>query len=140
MAELDLQARLLRFELRELALVALGAVPGALLRWQSGVQLGPHLGGSAGANLLVNLVGSFLLGFLAGPIPRRTSLVLMLGIGFCGSLTTFSSWMLDVTGLLRTGRPLAGLLLIVASLALGLLCAAGGLGLSRLLFRRRGSG
>ena len=140
MAEPDLQARLLRFELRELVLVALGAVPGALLRWQSGVQLGPHLGGSAGANLLVNLVGSFLLGFLAGPIPRRTSLVLMLGIGFCGSLTTFSSWMLDVTGLLRTGRPLAGLLLIVASLALGLLCAAGGLGLSRLLFRRRGSG
>jgi fluoride exporter len=139
-AEPDLQARLLRFELRELALVALGAVPGALLRWQSGVQLGPHLGGSAGANLLVNLVGSFLLGFLAGPIPRRTSLVLMLGIGFCGSLTTFSSWMLDVTGLLLTGRPLAGLLLIVASLALGLLCAAGGLGLSRLLFRRRGSG
>jgi CrcB protein len=139
-AEPDLQARLLRFELRELALVALGAVPGALLRWQSGVQLGPHLGGSAGANLLVNLVGSFLLGFLAGPIPRRTSLVLMLGIGFCGSLTTFSSWMLDVTGLLRTGRPLAGLLLIVVSLALGLFCAAGGLGLSRLLFRRRGSG
>lgn len=120
--------------------MALGAVPGALLRWQSGVQLGPHLGGSAGANLLVNLVGSFLLGFLAGPIPRRTSLVLMLGIGFCGSLTTFSSWMLDVTALPRTGRPLAGLLLIVVSLALGLCCAAGGLGLSRLLFRRRGSG
>jgi CrcB protein len=135
-----LAARRLRFELRELALVATGAVPGALLRWQSGVQLGPHLGGSAGANLLVNVVGSFLLGFLAGPIPRRTSLVLMLGIGFCGSLTTFSSWMLDVTGLLRAGRPLAGLLLIVVSLALGLLSAAGGLACSRLLFRRRGSG
>ena len=72
MAEPDLQARRLRFELRELALVALGAVPGALLRWQSGGQLGPHLGGSAGANLLMNLIGSFLLGFLAGPIPRRT--------------------------------------------------------------------
>ena len=142
MAELPdaLAVRRLRFELRELALVATGAVPGALLRWQSGVQLGPHLGGSPSANLLVNLLGSFLLGFLAGPIPRRTSLVLMLGIGFCGSLTTFSSWMLDVTGLLRTGRPLAGLLLIVVSLALGLFCAAGGLGLSRLLFRRRGSG
>ena len=117
--------------------MAIGAVPGALLRWQSGVQLGPHLGGSAGANLLVNLLGSFLLGFLAGPIPRRTGLVLMLGIGFCGALTTFSSWMLDVTGLLSSGRPLAGLLLIAVSLVLGLLCAAGGLGLSRLLFRRR---
>ena len=140
MVEPDLQARRLRFELRELALVGLGAVPGALLRWQSGVQLGPYLGGSAGPNLLVNLIGSFLLGFLAGPIPRRTSLVLMLGIGFCGSLTTFSSWMFDVTGLLRAGRADAGLLLIVVSLALGVLCAAGGLGLSRLLFRRRGPG
>ena len=131
-----LQGRRLSFELRELLLVAIGAVPGALLRWQSGVQLGPHLGGSAGADLLVNLVGSFLLGFLAGPIPRRTGLVLLLGIGFCGCLTTFSSWMLDVVKLIQTGRPLWGLLLIVASLVLGLFSAAGGLGLSRLVFRR----
>ena len=131
-----LQGRRLSFELRELLLVAIGAVPGALLRWQSGVQLGPHLGGSAGADLLVNLVGSFLLGFLAGPIPRRTGLVLLLGIGFCGCLTTFSSWMFDVVKLIQAGRPLWGLLLIVGSLVLGVFSAAGGLGLSRLVFRR----
>jgi len=131
-----LQGRRLSFELRELLLVAIGAVPGALLRWQSGVQLGPHLGGSAGADLLVNLLGSFLLGFLAGPIPRRTGLVLLLGIGFCGCLTTFSSWMLDVVKLIQAGRPLWGLILIVGSLVLGLFSAAGGLGLSRLVFRR----
>ena len=116
--------------------MGIGAVPGALLRWQSGVQLGPHLGGSAGADLLVNLLGSFLLGFLAGPIPRRTSLVLLLGIGFCGCLTTFSSWMLDVAKLIQAGKPAWGLVLIAASLALGILCAAAGLGLSRLVFRR----
>jgi len=127
--------RRLRFELRELLLVAIGAVPGALLRWQAGVQLGPWLGGSAGADLLVNLVGSFLLGFLAGPIPRRTSLLLLLGIGFCGCLTTFSSWMLDVVRLIHQQRPLLGLLLIVVSLALGLLFAALGLVLSRQVFR-----
>ncbi len=132
-----LQGRRLRFELRELALVGLGAVPGALLRWQSGVQLGPHLGGSAGADLLVNLLGSLLLGFLAGPIPRRTGLLLLLGIGFCGCLTTFSSWMLDVAKLIQAGRPLWGLLLICASLALGLLSAAGGLTLSRWVFANR---
>jgi CrcB protein len=132
----SLQGRRLSFELRELVLVAIGAVPGALLRWQSGVQLGPHLGGSAGADLFVNLVGSFVLGFLAGPIPRRTSLLLLLGIGFCGCLTTFSSWMLDVAKLIQAGRPLWGLLLIVGSLVLGLLSAAGGLGMSRLMFRR----
>ena len=131
-----LATRRLSFEVRELALVALGAMPGALLRWQSSVQLGPFLGGNAGADLLVNLVGSFILGFLAGPIPRRTSLLLLMGIGFCGSLTTFSSWMLDVAKLIQAGRSSSGLLLIAASLALGLLCALAGLSLSRRVFRR----
>ena len=127
----------LRFELRELLLVALGAIPGALLRWQSSVQLGPWLGGSAGADLLVNVLGSFVLGFLAGPIPLRTGLLLLLGIGFCGSLTTFSSWMLDVVKLLEGGQPLGALLLVLVSLVMGLAAAGGGLGLSRLLYRRR---
>ena len=127
----------LRFELRELLLVGLGAIPGALLRWQSSVQLGPWLGGSAGADLLVNVLGSFVLGFLAGPIPMRTGLLLLLGIGFCGSLTTFSSWMLDVVKLLEGGQPLGALLLVLISLVMGLAAAGAGLGLSRLLYRRR---
>ena len=127
----------LRFELRELLLVGLGAIPGALLRWQSSVQLGPCLGGSAGADLLVNVLGSFVLGFLAGPIPMRTGLLLLLGIGFCGSLTTFSSWMLDVVKLLEGGQPLGALLLVLVSLVMGLAAAGAGLGLSRLLYRRR---
>jgi len=127
----------LRFELRELLLVGLGAIPGALLRWQSAVQLGPWLGGSAGADLLVNVVGSFVLGFLAGPIPRRTGLVLLVGIGFCGSLTTFSSWILDVVKLLEAGQPPGAGLLVLVSLLLGLAAAGLGLALSRLLYRRR---
>ncbi|MFZ9850891.1 MAG: fluoride efflux transporter FluC [Vulcanococcus sp.] len=132
-----LARRRLRFELRELLLVAAGAVPGALLRWQVTVQFGPWLGGSAGSNLLVNLLGSFLLGVLAGPIPRRTELVLWLGIGFCGCLTTFSSWMLDVLDLLRAGQPGLALALVAGSLLFGLACAALGLVCSRRLFRRR---
>ena len=126
--------RQLRFALKELALVGCGAVPGAWLRWQSGVHLGPVLGGSAVSDLLVNLIGSFLLGFLAGTMPRRPSLLLLLGIGFCGCLTTFSSWMLDVVKLLQAGQPVFGLLLIVVSLLLGLACAAAGFQLSRRVF------
>jgi len=129
--------RRLRFELRELLLVAVGAAPGALLRWQAAVQLAPAVGGEAITNLIVNLLGSFVLGFLAGPIPRRTALVLCLGIGFCGSLTTFSSWILDVVKLLEKGQPLGAGLLVLVSLALGLAAAGLGLGLSRLLYRRR---
>jgi len=134
---MPLAAHRLRFELRELLLVGLGAIPGALLRWQSAVQLGPWLGGSAGADLLVNVVGSFVLGFLAGPIPRRTGLVLLVGIGFCGSLTTFSSWILDVVKLLEAGQPLGAGLLVLVSLLLGLAAAGLGMGLSRLFYRRR---
>ena len=126
--------RQLLFALKELALVGCGAVPGAWLRWQSGVHLGPVLGGSAVSDLLVNLIGSLILGFLAGPMPRRPSLLLLLGIGFCGCLTTFSSWMLDVVKLLQAGQPVFGLLLIVVSLLLGLACAAAGFQLSRRVF------
>ena len=126
--------RQLRFALKELALVGCGAVPGAWLRWQSGVHLGPVLGGSAVSDLLVNLIGSLILGFLAGPMPRRPSLLLLLGIGFCGCLTTFSSWMLDVVKLLQAGQPVFGLLLIVVSLLLGVASAAAGLQLSRRVF------
>jgi fluoride exporter len=136
-ADRQLGRRRLRFELRELLLVAAGGVPGALLRWQVTVQLGPWLAGSAGADLLVNVLGSFLLGFLAGPIPHRTSLLLWLGIGFCGCLTTFSSWMLDVLRLIEAQQPWLALALVLATLSLGLGAAWLGLLCSRRLFRAR---
>ena len=129
--------RRLRFELQELALVASGAVPGALLRWQLVERLGPQLGVPSGANLLVNLVGCSLLGVLSGPVPHRTPLMLALGIGFCGSLTTFSGWILDLADLQQQGLGLGALALLLTSLGLGLLAALGGRALSRRLFRGR---
>ncbi|MCP9850216.1 CrcB family protein [Cyanobium sp. Morenito 9A2] len=128
----------LRFDLKELALVGAGAVPGALLRWQAVVQLGPVLGGSAGANLLVNLVGSFLLGILVGPLKPASAVMLLLGIGFCGSLTTFSSWMLDVVRLQQQGHGPSAVLLVAASLGLGLLAAGLGQATSRSWIRPPG--
>ena len=125
----------MRFELKALALVASGAMPGALVRWQLVERLGPQLGGPRGANLLANLVGCLLLGFLCGPLPNRTPLMLALGIGFCGSLTTFSGWILDLADLHQQG--LGALALLLTSLGLGLLAALGGRALSRRLFRGR---
>lgn len=125
----------LRFELWELGLVAAGAVPGALLRWQADQRLGALLGGSGEANLLVNLVGSFLLGTLVGPVPAPSPLLLLAGIGFCGSLTTFSSWMLDVVRLHQDGQPGHAALLVVLSLLLGLLAATAGQRSARRLAR-----
>ena len=125
--------RRLRFERKALALVACGAVPGALVRWQLVERLGPQIGGPSGANLLVNLV----LGFLSGPLPYRTPLMLALGIGFCGSLTTFSGWIFDLASFQQQGQSIGALALLLTSLGLGLLAALGGRACSRRLFRDR---
>ena len=113
------QQRSLTAELQELFLVALGAIPGALLRWQVSLHC-------ADRHVLVNVAGAALLGFLAG-LPAAPRRQLLIGIGFCGSLTTFSSWMLDATRLISAGQTAEALGLIGLTLGLGLGAAALGL-------------
>ena len=91
-------------ELQELLLVAVGAVPGALLRWQFGVVMNDR-------DVLVNVLGSLILGLLLG-LPYRPRIQLLVGIGFCGSLTTFSSWMVNSVDLIVSGQQLAAIGLI----------------------------
>ena len=117
----------LRSELIELLLVAAGAVPGALLRWQVALHLGDQ-------NLLVNIVGAALLGFLAG-LPAAPRRQLLVGIGFCGSLTTFSSRMLTAMTQLSSGDWPAAFGLIGLTLGLGLGAAALGFVLGHRLKR-----
>ena len=115
----------LKLEFQELLLVGLGAVPGALLRWQVALHLGDQ-------NLLVNVLGAALLGLLAG-LPTAPRRQLLLGIGFCGSVTTFSSWMLAAMKHLTAGDWAAALGLIGLTLGLGLGAAALGFCLGRRL-------
>ena len=123
---------------RDLRLVALGSVPGACLAWRWGVQRAPVLPfGSAGAALLVNLIGEARIGYLAGALAFAFPLALALGIGFCGSLTTFSSWMLALALLQRQGHSFEAPALLLLIPGLGLLAAAAGYGLSRSLRRQR---
>ena len=117
----------LKFEFQELLLVAMGAVPGALLRWQVALHFDDQ-------NLLANILGAGLLGFLAG-LPVAPKRQLLVGIGFCGSLTTFSSWMLDAVRLLGVGDFKSAAGLIGLTLGLGLGAAALGLQLGRQIRR-----
>ena len=118
----------LRQDLSELALVALGAVPGAVMRWQIGSYLHDN-------DVIVNVLGAFLLGWLAG-LPLRPRRQLFIGIGFCGSLTTFSSWMVNCVSFIAQGDWLAALGLIGLTLGLGLGAAAMGVFVGRSLVRR----
>lgn len=115
----------LRRELRDLILVASGAIPGALLRWRLAEGLGS---GPAVINgiTLANLLGCLVLGLLLARPDATGRRMLALGIGFCGSLTTFSTWMLQVADALRSGHAgdavvvlTGGLLGGVALVALG---------------------
>lgn len=112
MAEQAKAMRLLKRESAELLWVALGALPGALLRWQVALKLQDQ-------NLLVNTLGASLLGLLAG-LPFAPRRQLLLGIGFCGSVTTFSSWMLAAVKYISAGDWVLALGLIGLTLGLGI--------------------
>ena len=77
--------------------------------------------------LLVNYLGIFCLVYLVKGylVYKGTSkgLVLALGTGFCGGLTTFSSLMLDAVKLLDTGRYLSLGIYLLLSIGGGLLLA-----------------
>lgn len=98
-------------------LVALGAAVGAPLRFWVGGRLDGA--GWPTGTLLVNVVGSFLLGLLAGLAVDGHTMAL-LGVGFCGGLTTYSSFAVQTHRLgWRRGAAYA-----VATVGLGLAAAA----------------
>ena len=111
-------SRSLRHDLQEMLLVALGAVPGAVMRWQLGVHFSDK-------DLIANVAGALVLGLLAG-LPARPRRQLLLGIGFCGSLTTFSSWMVNCVAMVVAGQWVAAFGLVGLTLGLGLGAAAVG--------------
>lgn len=84
---------------------------------------------------LVNISGSLLLGLLTGlaldgHLPEIADA--LLGAGFCGAYTTFSTWSFETIRLLEAKEPLQAFLNAAASLALGLAAAGGGLALGLL--------
>jgi CrcB protein len=95
--------------LSSLRYVAAGGAIGALTRW---AVVGVAADGRAGlAIFFLNVIGSVLLGVLVGAShPRRGrqpvtgNQFLLVGAGFCGALTTFSTYAVDVATSLDEGR------------------------------------
>jgi CrcB protein len=115
---------LLRREVEALLWVAAGAVPGALLRW--------HWAQGWHGTLLANLLGALVLGGLL-PLQRaHPRILLILGVGFCGSLTTFSTWMLELADALGGGQPNQALMVLGGNLMGGLVAV----GLGQTLMQR----
>ena len=101
-------------------LVALGAAVGAPLRYLTNHWVRQHLGGTpAAGTLVVNVVGSFVLGVLIGTGAASAPLALV-GIGFCGALTTFSTLALEIWDAMSDDRYPHAVANVALSLTLGL--------------------
>ena len=77
----------------------------------------------------INVLGSAVLGAVAGlclghPDPARRAWYVLLGTGFCGGFTTFSTFSYEAVELLREDRPLAAAGYVVGSVAAGLAAVA----------------
>jgi CrcB protein len=119
-----------------LLLVALGGAAGSVLRFLTDRWVrtrGPFPWGT----LTVNVAGSFVLGFLSGwlahgaePSPVRS----LAAVGFCGGLTTFSTFGYETVRLFleKTGR--AAVLNVLVTVAAGLAAGAIGLVLATVTF------
>ncbi|MBE9153302.1 MULTISPECIES: CrcB family protein [unclassified Cyanobium] len=129
----------LKRESKELLLLTLGAVPGGLLRWQLDLAAAAQAGPGAAllqASLLANLSGCLLIGLLIVQPASRARLYLWAGVGFCGSLTTFSSWMLSIAQQLTLGHWLGVTAIVAGNLLGGLLLVACGAWLGSALLDR----
>ena len=110
------------------ALVALAGAAGVLGRYGFTQALGAH--DAPWSVLAINVAGSFAIGILAGSGASQ-DVRTVVGIGFLGGFTTFSTFSLDVFADLEAGRPGRALALVVLSVGLGIGAAAAGWALAR---------
>ena len=116
----------------EAVLVGLGAIPGAWLRLKVVNHFEPMVPKKHWGTFLVNVIASFALGLVLALVERcssSTGIALLMGVGFFGSLSTFSTFVVELLNELRAGHVLAALALALISIVAGLIAAAAGYGL-----------
>ena len=116
----------------EAVLVGLGAIPGAWLRLKVVNHFEPMVPKKHWGTFLVNVIASFALGLVLALVERcseSTGIALLMGVGFFGSLSTFSTFVVELLNELRAGHVLAAAALALISIVAGVLAAAAGYGL-----------
>lgn len=115
-------------------LVVVGAMAGAPLRLLAERLAATRRGsGSVVGTAAVNVAGSAVLGFLLGLTDVPTWLLALVGTGFCGTLTTFSTLGADVVRLVGEGRTGRAAAYLGGTLALGIGAGAVAYGAAALL-------
>ena len=111
-----------------IVLIAVGSAVGGNLRYWLGrwIDAQQWPGGIPWGTFVINVTGSLVLGFCAVWFlerlePARRGLYLLLGTGFCGGYTTFSTFEWETYKLLRDENWFAALANVFGSVAVGFL-------------------
>jgi fluoride exporter len=123
-------------------MIAIGATLGSFARFGLVEWTNLFLGGEFPyGTLLVNVLGSFILGFFltlaTGRLEISPNIRILVATGFCGSFTTFSTFSFQVVQLLQEGSYVAGLVYPLISLLGGVLAVVLGIVLATILSTRR---
>jgi CrcB protein len=112
------------------ALVAAGSAVGGLARWALHTMAVRLLGFGPVGTFFINVTGCLLLGWLGTVLAQRLQMHddanvdnfrLLIGVGFCGAYTTFSTFSVEADELFRYGSLTLGYLYVGLSVLCGLL-------------------
>jgi fluoride exporter len=120
----------------EFVFLAVGAVAGAFVRFKMAES--PLILGTLPINILViNVIGSFILGvfsILSLMWNLDSKYTLLAAVGFCGSLTTMSSFALETSSLIDNRQFGNVAINIIANVALSIGAVIGGRQLTSIIF------
>lgn len=118
--------------LKSILAVSIGASAGALLRWWLGAQLNALFPSIPPGTLLANLLGGYIVGIAIAVFAAYSALApewrLAVITGFCGGLTTFSTFSAELVSLLQQGRALWACAAAAIHLAGSVLMTLAGIG------------
>jgi fluoride exporter len=96
--------------LKSIIAIFIGAGLGALLRWWLGLTLNSYSPSIPPGTLAANLIGAYIIGMAVAFFASFSGLApewrLFVITGFCGGLTTFSTFSSELVALLQQGRSL----------------------------------
>jgi fluoride exporter len=117
---------------RSIVAVSLGSSLGALLRWWLGARLNAHFPPIPPGTLAANLIGGYVVGVTVAFFATYTAVApewrLLVITGFCGGLTTFSTFSAELVTLLQQGRATWALAAAAVHLVGSLLMTLAGIG------------
>ena len=94
--------------MKSLLVIAIGASLGAGLRWLLGIKLNALFPTIPPGTVVANMVGGYIIGlalaFLAASPSLSPEWRLLIITGFCGGLTTFSTFSAETVALIQEGR------------------------------------